>query len=127
MENGTSIQLTNVNSLIKISEGANYGISPELSIQSNCVTLPSSITTTGTGSIADFNQDVYIQNLIINTNRYIGGKNIYVGNHVTTAKPFGDVLITSGVNVIFDGKNITFDSGFKNSEIYSHKFTLYEY
>lgn len=113
IENGTSIQLTDVNSLIKISEGANNGINPNLSVQSNCVTLPSTIATSGNGSIVDFNQDVYIQNIVINTNRYIGGKNIYVGNHVTTSKTFGDVLINNSSNIIFDCKEITFDAGFE--------------
>ena len=113
IESGTSVQLTDVNSLIKINEGANYGINPSLSVQSNCVSLPASIITTGNGTIADFNQDVYIQNLTISASRYIGGKNIYVGNHVDTNNTYGDVQINNAANVIFDCKSVTFDAGFE--------------
>ena len=113
IENDANIQLNDLNSLIKITEGAICGINPVLSVQSNCVTLPSTISTSGNGSIADFNEDVYIQNLTISASRYIGGKNIYVGNHVNANEPIGDVLINNAANVIFDGKNIVFDSGFE--------------
>ena len=61
----------------------------------------------------DYSQDVYIQNTTINGNKLIKGKNIYVGNHVTTDQPSGDVLINNGANVIFDCKTITFDAGFE--------------
>jgi hypothetical protein len=113
IENGASIQLTDTNSLIKISEGANSGINPNLSVQSNCMTPPTAVSTSGIGSIADFNQDVYIQNMIINSNRYIGGKNIYVGNHVNLNQTTGDVIIDNVASVVFDCKSIVFEPGFE--------------
>ena len=61
-----------------------------------------------------FNQDVYIQNETIRSNRYIGGKNIYVGSAVTSAKPQGDVLITNNARVIFEAaENVIFNAGFE--------------
>lgn len=61
----------------------------------------------------DYSRGVYIQNTTINENRFIRGKNIYVGNHVTTIQPSGDVLINNGANVIFDCNTVTFDPGFE--------------
>ena len=110
-DNNPIISLTDYLSLIKINEGAINGINPLLSgISTNCGTIP---THTGNGAIADFNQDVYIQNETLSTNRYIGGKNIFVGNHVTTSQTTGDVMINNGANIIFDCKEITFDAGFE--------------
>ena len=113
VETGTTVQLTDYNSVIKIGEGSLNGVNPALSISSSCISNPSAIIPSGNGAIADFNQDVYIQNLTISASRYIGGKNIYVGNHVDTNHTYGDVQINNGANVIFDCKNVTFDAGFE--------------
>lgn len=113
VESGTSIQLTDYNSVIKMSNGALNGVNPSLSVTSNCISNPIAATITGSGSIVDYSQDVYIQNLTISASRYIGGKNIFIGNHVTTSDTFGDVLINNGANIIFDCKEITFDAGFE--------------
>ncbi|MEI6556577.1 MAG: hypothetical protein WCL70_13385 [Paludibacter sp.] len=109
VETGANINLQDYNSLITLEEGAIYGANPLLFTSPSC---SGTITKTGNGAIADFNQDMYIQNLTISASRYIGGKNIYVGNHVTTTQA-GDVIINNGANVIFDCKNITFDAGFE--------------
>lgn len=111
-EPGANINLQNYNSLIILEDGANYGANPVLFTSPSCA---GSITKTGNGAIADFNQDVYIQDQTISTNRYIGGKNIYVGNHVTTSQTMGDVLINNSANVVFNCKTITFDTGFECS------------
>ena len=59
-------------------------------------------------------QDVYIQNLTLDRDYYIQGRNIYVGNDVTNTKPQGDVLITNGANVFFDASGkVVLDKGFK--------------
>ncbi|MCE1155473.1 MAG: hypothetical protein LWW91_05020, partial [Bacteroidales bacterium] len=110
VESGANINLQDYRSLIVLEEGANYGVNPALFSSPSCSSL---ITKTGSGSIVDCNQDVYIQNETINSDRYIGGKNIYIGNHVTTSKSYGDVLIGNGANVVFDCKEITFDDGFE--------------
>ena len=110
VESGANINLQDYTSLIVLEEGAIYGANPALFSSPSC---SSTITKTGNGTIVDYNQDVYIQNETISTNRYIGGKYIFVGNHVTTIKSFGDVSINNGINVIFDCKEITFDAGFE--------------
>jgi hypothetical protein len=61
----------------------------------------------------DYSLDTYVQNEILSTSRYIGGNNIYIGYNVTSDKPIGNVKINNGANVVFDGKNVTFDSGFE--------------
>lgn len=110
VESGVNVNLQDYTSLIILEEGANYGANPFLFSSPSC---SGSITKTGNGAIADFNQDIFIQNTTINTNRYYGGKNIFIGNHVTTNQQTGDVLITNGAHVIFNGKSITFDAGFE--------------
>ncbi len=110
VESGANINLQNYTSLIVLEDGAIYGANPDLFLSPSC---SSTITNTGNGAIVDYSQDVYIQNETISTNRYIGGKNIFVGNHVTTTKPYGDVFIQNGADVIFDCKEVTFDAGFE--------------
>jgi len=110
VESGANINLQDYTSLIVLEEGAIYGVNPALFSVPSC---SSSIAKTGNGTIVDYSQDVYIQNETVFTNRYVGGKNIFIGNHVTTAKSFGDVFINNGANVIFDCKEITFDAGFE--------------
>ena len=84
---------------------------PALFGSSSCL---SSGAHSGAGSIIDYSQDVYIQNETISTNRYIGGRNIYVGSNVTTTKPQGNVIINNNANVIFDAaEKVVFDAGFK--------------
>ena len=111
VESGANINLQDYTSLIVLEEGANIGVNPVLySSSSSCV---SSIIKIGNGTIVDYSRDVYVQNETISASRYIGGKNIFVGNHVTTTKPYGDVFISNGADVIFDCKEITFDAGFE--------------
>jgi len=58
--------------------------------------------------------DVYIQNYTFNSDAYISGRNIYVGNDVIPSATQGDVIIKNGVNVVFDAlQNMNFDSGFE--------------
>ena len=110
VESGASINLQDYNSLIVLEEGALLGANPLLFTSPTCA---NSIAKNGNGSIVDYSQDIYIQNQTISTNRYIGGKNIYVGNHVINSQTIGDVLITNGANVIFDCKEVIFDAGFE--------------
>jgi len=100
IEQGAIVILQDYNSVIKMRQDAT----------NSC----SAITYSGNGSIIDYSQDVYIQNETITTNRYIGGKNIYVGSNVTNTKPQGNVVITGGAHVIFDAAGkVIFDTGFK--------------
>ena len=61
-----------------------------------------------------YTQDVYIQNYTFTQNAMIVGRNIYVGQNVTTSLPQGPVIISNGVNVYFKPtENIYFNSGFE--------------
>lgn len=113
VQSGSNINLVDYNSIIKLEDGAIIGTNPSLSLSTNCISNPVSIVINGNGSIVDYSQDVYIQNQSISSNKYIGGKYIFVGNHVTASQTAGDVLINNGANVIFDCKNIVFDPGFE--------------
>ena len=110
VEQGATIRLQDYNSVISMQPGAIYGANPALFSNSSCL---SSIAFIGNGSIPNYNQDVYIQNETISTNRYIGGRNIYIGSNVTTSKPQGNVVIRNNANVVFDAQNVVFDSGFE--------------
>lgn len=112
--NNTTLQLVDYYSVIKLMGGAIFGVNPILSLQTNCIVNPFSINVIGDGAIIDCNSDIYIQNEEINTNKYICGRNIYVGNSVTGAKPYGNVQIINGANVIFDAlKKCIFEKGFE--------------
>lgn len=110
IETGAIVILQDYNSVIRMGENATYGVNPLYLTSANCSSV---ITYSGNGSVVDLSQDVYIQNETITNNRYIGGKNIYVGHHVTTSKPQGNVLITNNANVVFDCQNVIFDTSFK--------------
>jgi hypothetical protein len=111
VETGANVQLQAYNSLIAMQAGAIYGANPQLFPGSSCRT---SIPFTGSGNVINYNQDVYIQNEIISTNRYIGGRNIYIGRDVTFMKPEGDVIIRNNVSVILDAsQNVILGAGFE--------------
>ncbi|MDR0207522.1 MAG: hypothetical protein LBI45_09745 [Bacteroidales bacterium] len=113
IQSDTNVQLQAYNSIIIMQDGAIYGANPALFSNTNCL---SSISFTGSGNIITYNQDVYVQNETISTNRYIGGRNIYVGRNVTATKPIGDVIINNSANVIFDsGQSVNFYDGFEFS------------
>lgn len=109
MEAGANINLQDFKSLIVLEEGAIIGANPLLFPNANC----SDFITAGAGAIVDYSQDVYIQDETISSDRYIGGKNIYVGRNVTTSKPEGDVVIDNTSTVIFDCKNLNISIGFE--------------
>jgi len=68
----------------------------------------------GKRTVINGNTDVYIQNETITNNRYVGGRNIYVGRAVTTSKPQGNVTIVNNARVIFDAaENVHFEAGFE--------------
>ena len=110
VEQGANINLQDYNSLIVLEEGAILGANPNLLSSTNC---SATITKNGNGSIINYGQDVYIQNETLSMSRYIGGKNIFIGNNVTAGKPSGNVLINNGAGVIFDCREIVLDAGFE--------------
>lgn len=116
----TVLHLDNVLNTINLYPGFHMGLNPILTGSYSCTGLISAMIFTGSGSINRFLSDIYIQNETISGDRYIAGKNIYIGSNVTTTKPNGNVLISSGSNVTLDAaemiifeKNIDFNSGAK--------------
>lgn len=108
-----SITLTDTLSVIIIQEGALIGINPVVDYQSDCSLDLSSIITNGEGQIIDFNTDLFIQNVIIQTNRFYGGKNIFIGKNVTSTILEGDVIISNNSHVVFKANTIIFEDGFE--------------
>lgn len=112
IEQGANINLQNYTSVIALEKNAVLGANPLLFATSSCLSNISSYV--GDGSIVDYSQDVYIQNETIFSNRYIAGKNIYIGKNVITSKPTGDVIIANGANVLFDAtEEVYFEQGFE--------------
>ena len=95
----SNINLVNVDSYLNLFEGSILGTNPILNLSTSCLGSVSSIPKTGLGSINNFNEDVYIQNETISSDRYITGRNIYIGYDVTTTKPYGNVLINGNCTV----------------------------
>jgi hypothetical protein len=108
VEPGANIFLRNFNSVINLAENAVLGSNSFIFTNTNCISSIQGINITGAGSVNSLAQDVFIQNETITSNRYIAGKNIYVGYDVTASKPFGNVVIKSGANIIFKSANQTF-------------------
>ena len=82
--------------------------------EKNTLSSISSFPHSGSGLIKDYSNDLYIQNETITSNQYYIGRNIYVGHHVTTSKPQGDVIINNNAHVIFDAaENVYIEPGFE--------------
>lgn len=115
IDNNSAINLQDYFSVINLHSGYNSGVNISfIANPGTCVSSPENFTVTGIGAINTFNQDIYIQNETINSNRYITGNNIYVGRSVTGSKPEGDVIIKNGFNVIFNAKqNVNLEGGFE--------------
>jgi len=111
-----NVHLADSNTSLNIYAGYISGIHPTYfpGQSSGCISSISSLTHSGSGLIKDYSSDLYIQNETITSNQHYIGRNIYVGHHVTTTKPQGDVVITNDAHVIFDAaENVRLDAGFK--------------
>ncbi len=60
--------------------------------------------------VQTFYKNLYIQNDTINNTRNYVGKNIFIGNHVTTEKPIGDVIVENA-NVSIQGNSVELHPG----------------
>jgi len=111
IENTAVIHLAHYYSVIRIKANAIIDTHPSIPI--NCIS-PWNFPTIGNGQIINGNLDVYIQNETITSNRYIGGRNIFVGHNVTTSKPQGSVVIMNNAHVIFDAaESVHLEAGFE--------------
>lgn len=60
------------------------------------------------------NPNIYIQNELIYSDKYIYGNYFYAGNNVTTTIPQGPVIIKNGANVTFDATyEVNLENGFE--------------
>ena len=92
-----------------VGENTNY-----INTSGACIANPEQFSHSGNGEISTFfHQDVYVQNEIINSSQDITGRNIYIGESVTTAKTSGLVEINSNSDVTLVANEITFDKGFE--------------
>jgi hypothetical protein len=108
IEPGANITLQNPLSVINLHTGYISGINPDIHSGYTCTTNPGTYTTSGSGAIhANYNQNIYIQNQTISTDRYISGSYISIGRAVDPdpTHPQGDVVIQSGKKVIVDAEN----------------------
>lgn len=111
VEEDADIVLNDYPSIIFLEDGCFIGANPELFDITSCA---DTIAYMGLGSIVNGGEDIYIQNETITTDRYIGGRNIYVGSDVISSMPQGDVIIKDGVHVIFEPtEQVIFKSGFE--------------
>ncbi len=115
IETGANITLEDPLSVINLRSGYLAGVNPAVLSGFNCSANPAGATVSGSGQIhANYNQNVFIQNETIGVNRYISGSFVSIGRNVTASLPVGDVLITSGKEVIVDARNdILLDKGFE--------------
>ncbi len=114
-EDSVFITLEDPLSVINFRPGYHAGVNPNVLTGFSCSTNPAEAAVSGNGAIhANYNQNIFIQNETINTNRYISGSFVSIGREVTPYMPVGDVLITSGDEVIVDVTNeILLDKGFE--------------
>jgi hypothetical protein len=115
IEPGATITLEDPLSVINLRNGYHAGVNPDVLKGFNCSSNPAGAAVSGSGHInANFNENVFVQKTTITTNRYISGNNVSIGREVDPTQSYGDVLITSGKEVIVDATNdILLDKGFE--------------
>ena len=99
-----------------LKSGYNIGINPNSEVVNNnrCSLNPKAFYIEGNGGVRTYNDTIYIQDSIFHSKAYFSGKVIKAGNHITTSKPFGDVIIRNGSYIIFDAeKDVLLDNGFE--------------
>ncbi|MBR4199142.1 MAG: hypothetical protein IKQ94_10255 [Bacteroidales bacterium] len=112
---GATVDLQDTLSSLCLRNGYNIGSNPnnEIDSISNC---SSNLIKRnyGCGKARTYNDTAFIQDTIFYGKHYISGKVIKAGHHITTSKPFGDVIIRNGSYVIFDAeKDVLLDNGFE--------------
>jgi hypothetical protein len=104
IENGAIITLQNTLSAINLRPDYHLGVNTAvLPDPGTCISTYSQISFSGSGSVHIFEADVYVQNIIITSDKYYAGNNIYVGYDVTNP-PYGNVVILNG-KIIFDAQS----------------------
>lgn len=110
------IKLQDTLSSLCLKSGYNIGINPHSEVVNNnrCSLNPRAFYIEGNGGVRTYSDTIYIQDSIFHSKAYFSGKVIKAGNHITTSKPFGDVIIRNGSYVIFDAeKDVLLENGFE--------------
>ena len=112
------INLQDTLSSLCLKSGYNIGINPHCEVVNNnrCsqTLTPMAFNMEGSGGIRTYNDTIYIQDSVFQSKAYFSGKVIKAGHHITTSKPFGDVIIRNGSYVIFDAeKDVLLENGFE--------------
>jgi len=112
---GAKLNLNNYLSVIRFYSGAKLGVNTSATnIPGSYYGVISSIKPNGDGCIALFTNNIYIQNQTISKNTYFSGKNIYIGNSITTSKPKGNVVVKTGNDLVLEAENeVLLDAGFE--------------
>lgn len=110
-----NIKLKDFYSMIRLNTGALLGVNTNaINSPGAYYTSAGSIAYSGIGSIVSYTNNMYIQNQTVSKNTYVSGKNIYVGNSVTTTKAKGDVVLKSGSVLVLDASNdVVLNTGFE--------------
>ena len=97
------ITLADSSSIIEIAPYAS--IDCDSTMNNHCVTSVWNVTTVGNGMIAAYNEVNYIQNETISTTKIVTGSSVLAGYDVTNAKPVGEVVVTSGGNLVIQANS----------------------
>ena len=107
VEDGANILLSDSLSSINLHNGYLTGVNPNGSAEAgNCTSsdlTDYALTTPSNGMVREYTDDNYIQNITYRHTAYETGTTVTAGERVTTAKPYGKVIVENGANVIWDG------------------------
>lgn len=107
VEDGANILLSDSLSSINLHNGYLTGVNPNGSAEAgNCTSsnlTDYALTTPSNGRVRQYTSDNYIQNITYRHTAYETGTTVTAGERVTTAKPYGKVIVENGANVIWDG------------------------
>ena len=116
LEAGAHVELLDTLSALNVHMGAQWGLSPAMNetVGCNCAGSPTVLTIEGSGNIhASYATNRCIQNITYTQDAYEHGNFLEAGHHVCVP-PLGNVEITGGANVIFDGEgDVLLDAGVK--------------
>ena len=115
-DSSADYNLINHNNIISLQTGFLFGVnSAYVSSPPSCQSNTSLLNIIGNGEIKTYGSDLYIQNESITSNKYYTGKNIFLGESVTTSQTQGPVTIVSGSSVVLEaeGEMVVFDKGFE--------------
>lgn len=116
IEDGAEIILDEALSVVNLRLGHHTGLNPAVhgTTGVNCMDDLQEIIVHGDGHINVFDNDIWIQNETISSDRNVYGVKVFVGHHVTTEIIFGNVIIDNDATLIIDSEQeVLLDNGFQ--------------